>query len=901
MKCPNCQRENKPDSRYCIFCDSILPTPEAEQPSGPVSGPMDALPEQVQALQEDVSRLRELITLMNDRLAAVESTQAIPAPEPTATPPTAVTPAPETAPAPEPIPAAPAAAAPRLEAPPAVTRPPPPPLRRRPPATAIRREWEQILGRNWLARIGVLALIIGVGFFLKFAFDQNWLGPTARVILGVLAGIAMVGAGYNWRIRYPTFAQALSGGGIALLYLSIFAAFNIFHLIPFYPAVGLLLLISVGSAVLAIRLNSMTLAIIGIFGAFSAPFILGMTTPGVAGAAAAGQGIQLLVYVMVIDVGVLVLSTFRNWRWFTLLALFSSLLAFAGWYDEFGSKASLLTSQISITLIFLIFVGATSLFHLLWRKTAQGFDYGLMVVNTTAYLGISYGFMWDDLRAWIGGFTLLLALFYGGFAYAALRRGVEDTRLSFFALGIAFVLLTIAIPVQLGDKAWTTIAWAAEGTVLMWLALNLRIPHFRNYSYAVFSIVAFRLVFFDTTVDIREFNPVLNERFLAFIVSIAAMYFVAYLLWQNRGEGRRVVYSAFVVAANFFTLWIIGAEVISYREVPATLQASLSLIILLVLAGATTLHHVLWRRSPQTFDLVLTVFNAAVHFGISAVLWEELRVWMGGLYFVFALCYGSLTYASIKRGPENTKLGSLALGIALVFFTVALAVQLGNTAWTTVAWAAELAVLMWLSFALRMTQLRNYSYAVFVITAIRLLFFDTSVDLRTFQPVLNERFLAFLVSIIAMYSAAYFLWRGRMTLPEWSTPASTFLVAANFFTLWLLSFEVWHYFGSLLAALESRPASIALENTQKLSLTAVWAIYAVILLVIGIIKRSRPARLGALALFAVVIVKVFVYDVFALEQVYRIIAFVGLGILLLVSGYLYQRYGEAIKGFLVTK
>ncbi len=85
----------------------------------------------------------------------------------------------------------------------------------------------------------------------------------------------------------------------------------------------------------------MALAIIGILGAFAAPFIIGITAPGGLGTAPGDQGIQLLVYILIVDVGVLVLSTFRNWRWFTLIALFSSLLAFAGWYGEFGdiSKA----------------------------------------------------------------------------------------------------------------------------------------------------------------------------------------------------------------------------------------------------------------------------------------------------------------------------------------------------------------------------------------------------------------------------------------------------------------------------------------------------------------------------------------------------------------------------------
>ena len=478
----------------------------------------------------------------------------------------------------------------------------------------------------------------------------------------------MLGAGEYWRKRYPPYAQTLSGGGIALLYLSIFAAFAIYDLIALNPAVAFLLLVSVASAALALRYESMALAIIGIVGAFAAPFILGGFAPEAREAGRTGQSIQLLVYVMVIDLGVLALSTFRNWRWFTLVGLVGSLAAFGAWFGEFGDEASLLTSHGSLTLMFLIFVGATTLFHIVWRRAPRAFDQALMVINAAAYFGISYGLLWEHFRPWMGGFSILLALFYGGVAYAALRRSAENVRLSFFALGVALVLLTVAIPVQLGDRAWTTIAWAAEGAVVMWLSFNLRMPQLRIFSYGVFAIVAVRLFFFDTPVDLGSFRPVLNERFLAFVVSIAAMYLSGYLLWRER----------------------------------KALQG-----------------------------------------------WEK-------------------------------------------------------DAWQV--------------------------YPVFVL-------------------------------------------------------------AANFFSLWVLSAEVINCFDS----------QGGLENAKNLSLTALWAFYAAIGLVIGIAIRSRPVRVAALALLAVPVAKVFVYDVFTLERVYRIGAFMGLGVLLLAGGYLYQRYSKVIRGFFVEK
>jgi uncharacterized membrane protein len=561
---------------------------------------------------------------------------------------------------------------PKMEAPSAAVEAALPAEKKRAPKKE--REWEQVLGGNWLARIGVLALIIGIGFFLKYAFDNNWIGPSARIILGVIAGLIMLGAGYYWRKRYPIMTRVLSGGGIAVLYLSIFASFATYHLVGIYVAIVFLLIISALATLLAVRYDSMALAILGILGAFFAPFILGGFGETATGVSSRNQAIQLLVYLIVIDIGVLALATFRNWRWFTLLALACSLITYGFWYDEFNWQVGITAEEIGITAIFISFVGATYLFHIAWRRVPRNFDYLLMLGNAAAYTGISLGLMWDEFQAWMGGFVLLLALFYGLLSYFAYRRNRENTRLSGFPLAIALILLTVAIPVQFRDHAPTTIAWAVEMVALVWLSLKLKIPLLRYCGYTVFVAMFWRMLIFDTTVDMATFKPVLNARFLAYVFGIAATYATALIL----------------------------------------------------------------RRRRET---------------------------IGG---------------------------------------------------------------------------------------------------------------------------------------EWHAAATVLLIAASFLSIWIISFEVWQSFSnSLLTA--DRAARKGLENAQNLSLTAVWAVYAVAGLIVGIWRKWRYVRIGCLVLLVVPIVKVFVYDVFHLETSYRIGAFIGLGLLLLVSAYLYQRYSQIIKGVFTNK
>jgi uncharacterized membrane protein len=892
QRCNRCGTLNPRDARFCTECGVRL-TPDVQ----PIEDEISQLREQIsrisyrldalegsQGIEDEIRQLRVQVSVINQHLdalqeraqtAAKQAAPAAPSIEPKTAPAQALTPAQETTP--EPI--TDQAGEPQAE------------VKVRQPAKP--REWEQILGRNWLARIGVLALIIGIGFFLKYAFDNNWLGPSARVILGTAAGLVMLWLGFHWRKRYPIMTQVLSGGGIAVLYLSIFASFATYDLISIYIAVLLLLLTSILSTILALRYNSMALAVIGIIGAFFAPYILGAFGRSGLEEGTRRQAIQLLTYIIVVDIGVLLLSALRNWRWFILLAFSCSMITYGVWYGQLGDRVGIAIGETGITIIFLSFIGATFLYYFIRHRTPQAFDYFLMVLNAAAYAAISRGLMWDDFRPWMGGFNLLLAIFYGILAYLAYRRSAGNTRLAAFTLAIGLIFLTVTIPVQFRNHATTTIAWAAEGAVLMWLASREKIKIFRYESYIVFALVAIRLLGFDTWVRGNNVTPIFNERFLAFVVSIAMMWLAAFLLWKRGGEQKYPDHLFFIAAADFFTVWIIGAEVFGYSNQALTTSNSLSLLILLIPAATVIWQHIIWRRQPSTFDSALAVFAAALAI-ISVFLWDYLRAWMGMTYFVLAILYGTMAVYSLKKKADYSTLGAVTLVTGIVFLTTAIAVQFGDHAPTTITWAIEMAALVWLSFALKIPLLRYCGYVVFIVMVLRLIAFDTTLDTNNFKPIINARFLAFVIGIAAIYLTVFILWRQR----DVATPV--FLIAASFLTVWIVSFEVWQSFSSSIRNAEPGDRR-GLENAQNLSLTGVWALYAVAGLVVGIWRKWRYVRIGSLALLAIPIIKVFVYDVFHLETSYRIGAFVGLGLLLLASAYLYQRYSNVIKGVFTKK
>ena len=690
----------------------------------------------------------------------------------------------------------------------------------------------------------------------------------------------------------------MQGAGVALLYLTIFAAFSTYELITLYPAIGLLLLISVASAALALRHESVALAIIGILGAFGAPFILGGFAQTSSDVVRAGPSIQLMTYVMVVDIGVLALSTFRNWRWLTLIALIGSLASFGSWHNEYGDSVSLLTSQGSLTIVFLIFVGATTLYHIIWRRAPEAFDHSLMVINAAAYFGISYGLLWDDFRPWMGGFTLLLSLFYGAIAYITWVRSREHVYLSLMALGIALVFLTIAVPVQLGGP-WISVAWAVEGAVLMWLSFTLRMPQKRVFSVGVFAIFAAWLLILDTPEALSvSLTPFLNRYFPAYLVSIGATYLAAYLLRRNKDhlqEWETMWFPAFLAAANLFLTVMVTTQV---DGVWVTITWAVEAVALMWLSFRLGIYELrLFSLGVfATMAVRLLAFDTpdALSTGSTDSLSIYLPAYLVSIGATYLAAYLLRRYKDDLQEWETMWVPAF-IAAGSLFLTVMVPTQVDGV-WTTVTWAIEAVALMWLSFRLGIYELRLFSLGVFATMAVRLLAFDTPVDLEDFRLILNLRMVAFGSGILALYLASYLTIRGRNALQEWEKVDlfRALPVGASFLTLWVSSAEVINAVDSGIVDVTGQTA----DSVKSQGLSLLWGVYASVVLVLGFVRGWRQVRVAGLGLLAVPILKLFLIDTFELERGYRVAAFLSLGGLLLVSGFLYQRYSGVIKGFL---
>ena len=188
---------------------------------------------------------------------------------------------------------------------------------------------EYAVASQWLLRVGILILVVGVGFFLKYSMDHGLLGPTARVAVSTIAGLGMLVAGTQLLGRkYHVLGQGLLGGGLATLYFSVYAAANLYHLIGQFPAALLMGAVTILAGGIAVRFDSMLVAVLGIIGGYGTPVVL---------AAGAVNFPALYGYMLLLGIGVLCICYWKNWplvNYLSFAATFALFFASQRAYDK---------------------------------------------------------------------------------------------------------------------------------------------------------------------------------------------------------------------------------------------------------------------------------------------------------------------------------------------------------------------------------------------------------------------------------------------------------------------------------------------------------------------------------------------------------------------------------------
>jgi uncharacterized membrane protein len=323
---------------------------------------------------------------------------------------------------------------------------------------------EDRIGAQLFSRIGIIALLIATTLFLKWAIDNHYIGPTGRILAGLIAGTAIVLWSERFRHNgFNAFSYSLKAIGSGALYLSFWAAFQLYHLLPAGVALAAMVLVTAWNAFMAWSQNSELLAAYALAGAFATPLLL--STGG-------NHEIFLFTYILAIDIATVALVLLKPWPRL-LLGAFPLTVAYfiawyANWYGAFGTNQPLAFTTVFIALFFFTFV-IPSLHKQASASPNPPLTEILLPIANAAFASLSlYAALQDsghhDLLPWI---AVLLAAIYLG-----LTRLRQPQTTSAIHLSLAVVFLTIAIPLKASGR-WITIGWLAEGTALLWVASRL--------------------------------------------------------------------------------------------------------------------------------------------------------------------------------------------------------------------------------------------------------------------------------------------------------------------------------------------------------------------------------------------------------------------------------------------
>ena len=860
---------------------------QVARPVSHVPGPMDVAAGAV-ALDARLASVEERLRRVEAQLGGHAADPIAPAPTQDAN---AKIPPPPAAPESVPISASVQAAAPPL------VRIDLPPVQRAP---APNRLWAWFTSGNVLTRIGVVVLFFGVGFLLKYFAHYFTLPIEVRLIGVALLGTGLIALGMKLQRRRPGYGLSLQGAGAGILYLTVFAAFRFFDVLPAIPAFALLAVVAALTIWLALRNDSQPLCALAIAGGFLAPFLVD---------ARAGGPALLFGYFALLNGVIFAVAWGRAWRALNVLGFLFTFVLGLFWGNQYYNPAYFATVEPFLMLFFAFYVVIAILYArrvpLLMRAPVDALlVFGVPLVGFALHAGLV-----QDVRYGVAWSAFALAVVYGAL-FATMRKRPEPglTLLSRAFLALAVIFATIAIPFA-ADSRWTSAWWALEAAAVYWIGCEQRQRLARIAALVLQVGAAVALMVGGLPEGGSWF---LNASFLGTTLIALAAFTTSFLADR---AGDRISASEHSLSPLIFgwgLLWWIGggvAEIV--RHLPrgdegnaVLLFDTVSTLVALMLRGWLR-----WLRLPW-FGFALLPLMAVIagmqwqhaHTTLLAWGWLIWPVAWATHWFTLRAAEGEHNRIATSDGATSTRAGLLPIvhtlsAISLLTWTsweasewVGRSMPSGTT-W--VACAAAWPAIAYLGLAVRYAGSARWPYARYreayatgagtAAGALLLVWFlianvvspGSSVPLP-YLPVANPLDVTLMAALAALWSwARRFGYFDERTRYGW-LGACVFLLVNG------IVFRTMHQWGDV----PWRWSALFASKPLQAALTLAWTATALPLMVIACRRSIRPLWMAGAALLAIVVAKLFLLDLAALSGLSRVIAFMGVGALLLLIGYL---------------
>ena len=790
---------------------------------------------------------------------------------------------------------------------------------------AAARDW--LLGGNTIVRAGLLILFVGLSFLARYAANAGLFPIELRLALVAAVGVALLAIGFNRREQRPAFGLALQGGGVAVLYLTVFAAARLFELMPPLAAFGLMIVFCGLGCALALMQNSKAMAISSFAGGFAVPVLLGgeSETP-----------LALFSYLTILNLAILVIAWRRSWRALNLLGFFATVTISSAWGFANYAPDQYLICQIFLALSVMIYLATAVLYaHNTPGKLGNFADSTLLFGPAIAGFGLQVGLV--DHYSFGSAFSALaFGGAYVGVAAFTMRKRRDEMRLMnecLIAIGVGFV--TLAIPLALEVK-WTSAAWALEGAAAFWVGSRQARWMPRLFGLLLQALAA--LIFLTTLQPNISALPLANNGFIGGLLITAALIATAW--WMRRelphsGSRLAEAYAGFefglrqatFLAGFLFACLTLALELT--RQLPAgdTMSPPVSVfaphleVLLLLLAVLAAMWGSAWsgRRfdwpvatwpSRASLPLLATAFLISLGLGRHVLDFPDGLLWLGawGLHFDLLRRNDAAT-AAPRRWQYGAHAGTVWLLTAMLADCLQLGIERGglwNTSWSGVIFLiSAIAVLMVLTHwagraatgGARNWPLNPHGRAYYWVAAMPLavlvysgarvtaIFASGVTDPLPYVPLLNPVDLSLGLALVALA-----LWRRMVASADVQPAGAGPLVgrqalvagaALGFVSIngiWLRTAHHW-------LGVEWSGAALSGSPVVQTGLSILWTLLAMALMLLANRRASRIGWLTGAGLLAVVVVKLLLVDMSSAEGGQRIVTFMGVGILMLVIGY----------------
>jgi len=384
---------------------------------------------------------------------------------------------------------------------------------------------EKLLGDNWLSKVGIITLVLGIAFFVKYAIDQDWINEVGRVGIGLLTGGIIIGIAHKLKNKYHVFSSILVGGGISVLYITITLAFREYELFNQTLAFILLIGVTLFSVILSWLYDRKELAIFSLLGGFASPLMV---------SSGAGNYVVLFSYILILNTGMLSVSFMKKWRVIGIISYVLSLLFFWSWL-----LVSFQEQYISVTcfavLFFLQFYLLAIIDHFKTEKKVTAWQ-AVLILTNNLFLFLACLYIYEDYTQNVRGIvTIAIALLNAVIMLTLFRKSKVDRTLIYLIIAVVMTFVSLAIPIQLNGHA-ITMFWAAETVILLLLWQKSHIKVFRTGFLIIcgLTVVSYLMDLNSNYSYNDSLSIIFNRIFITGIIMIVAFTINSYLLGKEQ-------------------------------------------------------------------------------------------------------------------------------------------------------------------------------------------------------------------------------------------------------------------------------------------------------------------------------------------------------------------------------